>query len=240
MGAARQPEPPPTSPRPAQGFVLVSGWQFPAPSFGQRWKEPSTEAGEAPAEGFRFLGTCQRYPEATHPARAAARGSPATQVMPPIRTGANRPSRLWQGKSRPCRRVSSRDAKTEPLGDPALEPAPPAAGEGGISRSPVSLHPVSRISRSGCPVGRRAAAGSDPGHVSGRERQPASLPLPPRRAWPGLTVCPELVRALIKRVWLEALLLACPRGAAEQCGHGSWDPPGAPSVASQLRSGVPG
>lgn len=43
----------------------------------------------------------------------------------------------------------------------------------------VSLHPVSRISRSRCPAVRRAAAGSDPGHISSRERWLAGLPAPP-------------------------------------------------------------
>lgn len=47
----------------------------------------------------------------------------------------------------------------------------------------VSLHPVSRISRSRCPAVKRAAAGLDPGRVSGRERRPASLP--PHPATPG-------------------------------------------------------
>lgn len=102
--------------------------------------------------------------------------------MLPICTGANGPSPPWQDKSHPCCRISSRDAKTEPLGDPALGPAPQAAGEGGINHSTVSLHPVSRISRSGCLAGRGAAAGSDPGCVSGQERQLAAPTPQPRLA----------------------------------------------------------
>lgn len=169
------------------------GWQVPHPGL-QAAPETAEHRGLAAAvapdkamgRGSAGRGlwvpqhnSCQRYPEAARPGRTAACGLPAVPVMPPVCTGASGPSLPRQGKSRPCCRVSSRDAKTGPLGDPALGPAPGQPGREELAVALASLHPVSRISRSRCPAVRRAAAGSDPGRVSGREKQPASLPPPP-------------------------------------------------------------
>lgn len=127
---------------------------------------PRRGSGEGKHRERDLCSSCQRYPEAT--------GCPQLAGHPGDATRLHRCQR--KGKSLPCRRVASKDAKTG--GRREIQPSEqPPGGQGGRNRPwpPVSLHPVS-TARSRCPG---AAAGSDPGRISGWERRLESLPAPP-------------------------------------------------------------
>lgn len=187
--------------------------------------------------------SCQRYPEAACPGRTGAGGSPAAPVMPPLCTGANGPSLPWQGKSRPCRRVSSKDAKTGPLGDPALGPAPGAAGEGGISRGPgfplpgqqdiqVSVPSVEEGSRwvgswSRLHPGKAAGIAPTAPHRAGEAARPElAVFAEPAGALPDHVPSPRVCSHLILRD---------SGGVGEQFGYGSWDSLGDPSARGGMQ-----
>lgn len=193
----------PSEPKPRHPLVQFWGVETPqlqAPGRARISRAPKfwLRGGKAPGRGI-----CA--PHARGILRPpAARGSPAT---PGDATRLRRCQR--KGKSLPCRRVASKDAKTgnrremQPLGQ---------GGEKEPAVAPLCLHPLGTAGAR-CPG---AAAGSDPGRISGWERRLESLPAPP--AVPG--------ERLQGSLWLTPVEL---RGA-ERFGGGSRDPLGAPST----------